>query len=37
VGIQAPKEHETHFAIQKLNNSKALGIDDIPAELLSHG
>jgi len=37
VGIQAPTEHETHFAMQKLNNSKAPGIDGISAELLEHG
>jgi len=37
VGIQAATEHETHFAMQKLNNSKTPGIDSIPAELLKHG
>jgi hypothetical protein len=37
VGIQAPTERETHFTMQKLNNSKSPGIDSIPAELLKHG
>jgi len=37
MGIRAPTEQETEWALQKLNSNKAVGTDGIPAELKHRG